>query len=320
MANLVVRKKDRKFVYFLYFLKNSWFVMQWKLFRKKKNVTQFVGEKGITLKLGTNVLANRILSGVPFAAVRFGAVELSCLNNWEKFRLGLKKTFKNSVRYSMKNNAGFFPVNDQSLYNYANLYFKEIIHADVLGISGIHMEDYFYKKYVSQAEIIQYQSFEPLIGEWTYALKGKRVLVVSPFAEEIEQQYARRHEVISSDKVLPKFTLITVKAVQTIGQANDERFESWFEALDYLKMEVVKHEFDIALVGAGAYGTPLCLFIKSQLKKQAIQTGGATQLLFGIMGKRWEKRSLITQFVTDKWIRPINQPSGYKQVEKGCYW
>ena len=84
--------------------------------------------------------------------------------------------------------------------------------------------------------------------------------------------------------------LITIKAVQTIAKETDERFSNWFEALDYMKVQILKHEFDIALVGAGAYGTPLCLFINS-LNKQAIQSGGATQLLFGIIGKRWEKET-----------------------------
>jgi hypothetical protein len=181
------------------------------------------------------------------------------------------------------------------------------------------MEDYFFRKYIPDAEVIQYNSFEPLMGDWVSALKGKTVLVVSPFAELIEKQYARRHELFSKENILPDFKLITVKAIQTIGEEYDERFANWFEALDYLKLEVIKHEFDVALIGAGAYGSPLCWFIKSQ-NRQAIQTGGATQLLFGIMGKRWERRAHVTQHVTGAWIRPDLKPKGADKVEKGCYW
>ena len=86
-----------------------------------------------------------------------------------------------------------------------------------------------------------------------------------------------------------------------------------------MKMEIHTKDFDVALVGAGAYGTPLCLFIKS-LGKQALQSGGATQLLFGIIGKRWEEREPIKSYLNEHWIRPSVQPEGYKNIEKGCYW
>ena len=119
--------------------------------------------------------------------------------------------------------------------------------------------------------------------------------------------------------ILPQFELITIKAVQTIADQDDSRFGNWFEALDYMKVEILKHDFDVALIGAGAYGTPLCLYVKS-LNKQAIQTGGATQLLFGIIGKRWEQREYVKKHINKDWIRPKDKPTGYHTVEKGCYW
>ncbi|HAV19628.1 MAG TPA: hypothetical protein DCX17_01205 [Firmicutes bacterium] len=317
MAVLVPYKK--KSTYFAYFLKNTWFVLLWKLFRRKKKVLRFAGQKGITQEYSNKVLKDAIKSGLPFAAIRFGGTELSCLNNYEKIQFGWRHSYKKSVKFSMKNNGGFFPTTDANLNYYASHYFKDLPNTDILGISGIHMEDYFYQKYIPHARVIQYNAFEPLMGDWTSQLAGKRVLVISPFAKLIEKQYAKRREIISNETVLPDFTLLTVEAVQTLGDQLDERFLNWFEALDYLKMEIVKHEFDIALVGAGAFGTPLCWFIKS-LNRQAIQTGGATQLLFGIMGRRWENRSHVTRFVTSSWTRPEQLPKGAEHVEKGCYW
>ncbi len=305
--------------YAAYFVKNAWFVMLWKLFRRKKGVERFLGQKGISQNYGEGVLRDAILSEEPFAAIRFGAVELSCINNYEKITLGMKKTFKPSVRFSMKNNAGFFPTDDESLKHYCTQWIKDVQKAEIIGISGIHMEDYFFKKFCPGAKVIQYQTFEPLRGHWTNALRGKRVLVISPFAQEIKEQYARRNEIIQDDNLLPEFHLETVQSVLTLGDQKDPRFETWFEALDHLKVEILKHDFDIALVGAGAYGAALCLFIR-QLNKQAIQTGGATQLLFGIMGKRWEKRPYVTRYVTSAWTRPLTKPEGADKVEKGCYW
>ena len=44
--------------------------------------------------------------------------------------------------------------------------------------------------------------------------------------------------------------------------------------------------FDIALLGCGGYGLPLCHFIKTKLNKSAIYIGGGLQLLFGVFGGR----------------------------------
>ena len=148
----------------------------------------------------------------------------------------------------------------------------------------------FFRNFTYNAKPVQNWALDPLLGQWSHLLKGRKVLVISPFAEQIESQYKKRTLLFpNSPSMLPDFELITIKAVQTMAEQIDPRFGNWFEALDYMKVEILKHEFDVALVGAGAYGSPLCLYIKS-LNKQAIQTGGATQLLFGIIGRRWENR------------------------------
>ena len=51
--------------------------------------------------------------------------------------------------------------------------------------------------------------------------------------------------------------------------------------------EIEKKDFDIALIGAGAYGMPLAYKIK-KMGKKAIHIGGSLQCLFGIKGSRWE--------------------------------
>lgn len=307
-----------KLTYFKYFLKNSWFVLMWKLFKKKKNTSRFLGKKNITLEYSNDLLKKWIESGKPFAVIRFGAVELSCVNNYEKICLGLKKDYKPSVRYSIKNGAGVFPINKETL----SLYSKEALEAfsscTILGISGIHMEDYFYKKYCSLLDVAQYEALEPLRGDWIQVLKNKKVLVISPFAKDIEKQYKIK-EKLFYDNIVPDFDLLTLEAVQTIADQEDSRFNNFKEALDYMKSKIDEIDFDIALVGAGAYGSLLCSYI-SKIGKQAIQTGGATQTLFGIIGKRWEKREHVSKYINEYWIRPTSKPKGYQKVENGCYW
>ena len=61
----------------------------------------------------------------------------------------------------------------------------------------------------------------------------------------------------------------TIKAVQTIADQQDSRFDTWFDALEYMKDEISKVDFDIALIGCGAYGMCLAAHVK-RLGKQAV--------------------------------------------------
>ncbi len=304
--------------YIRFFLKNSYHVLRYHLFHKKKNLERFLNQRNITLSFSNDLLKRMIESGEPFAAIRFGAVELSCVNNYEKIQLLFKKHFKSKVKYSIKNNAGVFPNNDKMLNRYAQIAIKSFQKATILGISGIHMEDYFYCKYCPHAHVIQYEAFEPLRGDWIQSLAHKKVLVISPFAEDIQKQY-QRINLLFPPGIVPSFNLVTIKAVQTLGEALDDRFSDWEEALHFMENEIMQKDFDIALVGAGAYGSPLCTFI-SALGKQAIQTGGATPTMFGIMARRWENREHVCKYQNEYWIHPSSKPDGYRSVENGCYW
>lgn len=312
--------KRTRLSYFWEFLKSSWTVFKYKFFRIKPRMDKIGKHKQITMKRGNNVLEEAILKGKPFAAIRFGAVEISALNNYEKIRLGITKKYKPSVIYSIKNNAGVFPATSEIIEHYARYLETNLKDTDILGVSGVHMENYYFKHLTPNAIPVQNWTLDPLLGGWSHLLAGKRVLVISPFATQIEEQYHKRHLIFGKrPDILPLFQLTVIPAVLTNAEALDPRFENWFEALDFLKLEILKKDFDIALVGAGAYGTPLCLYIKS-LGKMAIQSGGATQLLFGIMGKRWENREYVSQYVNPHWARPQVKPPGYKNIEEGCYW
>lgn len=302
------------------FLKSAVTVFRYKLFRILPPTDKIGKHKEITMQKSNRVIDEALTSGEPFAAVRFGAVEISALNNYEKIRFGFKRKYKKSVVYSIKNNAGFFPPTQEMISHYGKYLETNLKETDALGVSGVHMENYFFKHFTPDATPIQNWALDPLLGGWSHLLAGKRVLVVSPFAVQIEEQYKKRHLIFQQNPdILPEFELLTIEAVMTNANAKDERFENWFEALDYLKLEILKSDFDVALIGAGAYGTPLALYVKS-LGKIGIQSGGATQLLFGIMGKRWEKRDYVAKYVNPHWTRPTKKPEGYQNIEKGCYW
>ena len=148
------------------------------------------------------------------------------------------------------------------------------------------------------------------------------MLVIHPFEESIRKQYSRRTVLFQNEKVLPPFDLLTLKAVQSLGSIHDRsRFQNWFEALNWMEEKVNSLTFDIALIGCGAYGLPLAAHVK-RMGKKAVHLGGATQILFGIKGARWEGIPEISKLFNEYWIRPAEEekPDNYKQIEGGSYW
>ena len=83
----------------------------------------------------------------------------------------------------------------------------------------------------------------------------------------------------------------------------------------------LKIDFDVALIGCGAYGFQLACRIK-QMGKIAIHMGGSLQTLFGITGKRWENNKYMQSLLNDYWVYPkeSDRPKGLEKVEGGCYW
>ena len=83
-----------------------------------------------------------------------------------------------------------------------------------------------------------------------------------------------------------------------------------------------KSDFDIALVAAGGYGMLVADYIFKEMNKSVMYIGGALQLFFGVIGKRWFDNKEILKMVNDDWIRPNKEdkPDNFTRVEKGCYW
>lgn len=149
-------------------------------------------------------------------------------------------------------------------------------------------------------------------------MENKKVLVIHPFEKSIRAQYAKREFLHENPHILPKFELKTIKAVQSIAGTKTE-FATWFDALESMKQQIDKTDFDIALIGCGAYGLPLAAYTKS-LGKQAVHIGGALQLMFGIKGKRWAE--WYPGMFNKYWVSPDESetPQNYTTIEGGCYW
>ena len=204
---------------------------------------------------------------------------------------------------------------------FSELLLNDMKHVDLLG-SWLNQENLFIDN-LTATKRVMLEDLEPFFTEnsWTKALKGKKVLVIHPFAETIQSQYEKR-SLIFPDGLLPDFKIITIKAVQSVA-GEQTAFKTWFDALDYMKNQMDSIDYDVSIIGCGAYGLPLAAHAKRKGKK-GIHLAGITQLLFGIKGKRWEQFIVwpYMNLFNEHWVRPgeNEKPKNAHIVENACYW
>ena len=257
-----------------------------------------------------NILYEYLKNKNSYMVARLGATESKAVI-YPKIPKFLKPLVKNIIFKRMYIWSGFFPVNEENIKKFSILYKNELDNTDILASWRIEEklipEIKKIKNIINLRDLEAYYSNDP----WTKLLYDKKVLIVHPFSETIIKQYKNREKIFTNQYILPKFQIDTVKAVQSLS-GEDKRFKSWFDALDYMKNEMSKKTFDIALIGCGAYGLPLAGHAK-RLGKIGIHLGGSLQLLFGIKGKRWDNDPQVNKFYNDYWVRPSesDKPKNY---------
>tara|TARA_Y100001972_G_C7623857_1_gene312904 strand:- start:216 stop:1154 length:939 start_codon:yes stop_codon:yes gene_type:complete len=278
----------------------------------------YFGKPILSQEQGADAIFHTLKTGAPTMISRFGATELNYLYY---YLINRGKTWTDYHRREITHQSGFFPTENESLNRFCKLYLDTVKSVDVLGVWFKPGEDYLVKKYMSKARLVPLRSLEPYYNPgspWSRALEGKKVLVVHPFDQTIGSQFQKRQLLFKGSEVLPDFKLITYKAVQSLNGST--QYASWFEALEEMKSGIKNIEFDVAIIGAGAYGMPLASFVKS-LGKQAVHMGGATQILFGIKGNRWDDKEFFQNMYNEHWTRPseTERPKG-PLLEGACYW
>lgn len=295
-----------------------------RLYTADNRPQRYAGKKQLELQESNHYIYRLLQSDSPFMAARYGAVETSIIEWRLAQKLNLKKEFSIGRMESITNNAGFFPKEQEHVAKFADLMLEKSSLVDLLGVFYWNMEEYIVKHFAPQATLVRARGLEPWYVDvpWTRGLAGKKVLIIHPFESTIIKQYENREQLFPGKDILPAFELKTLKAVQTIAGEKDERFETWFEALEYMHDQAMKKDFDVAIIGCGAYGFPLAAKLKES-GKQAIHLGGATQYLFGIKSKRADEGSpIIRGLYTDAWVRASSEetPKNANKVEGGCYW
>lgn len=265
-------------------------------------------------------IRNALLNNSPLCLGKIGATECFAMSAQMLFG----NTGKIKAYNQMCNLSGFFPkeYDEDRLSRYCAIQADAINSTDILISFGKCYEEYILKKYChNNLEMITFDTFGNIANSWTKELVGKKVLVIHPFAKLIEQQYQNREFLYEDKDYLPEFELKTIQAIQSLGGVCNEGYLDWFEALDIMKNMMNSIDYDVVLIGCGAYGLPLASEAKKN-GKVAIHMGADLQLLFGIKGKRWDAGYVGNHLYNDYWVYPSEEyrPISYKDVEDGCYW
>ena len=224
--------------------------------------------------------------------------------------------------------AGVFPIRRDIYQRWAPVYRAAVRQLDFVAQwqpEGSFLDAYeqaFLDRELPRAVRGNFHSLEPVGAPWLQPLVKLRWLIISPFCETIRSQ-------------LPRLSLLNVFhgiSPEALARAAGHcRFlpcpqlpymvppvhRDWFHGLEEMKRAMDRMEFDVAVIGAGAWSLPLAAHAKA-LGRIGIHLGGTVNLLFGIRGGRFEDRGLYNEH----WIRPLEseRPANHQLMEKGAYW
>lgn len=319
--------------------------------KRLRGVVEGLGETGLRLMPGDNdpprtllvskfesrieanaAIASAIRSGSAYCVARFGNDEFETLEKWRRKRapgwvrsslelIALGDPFFSLVRSRFRaERSGLKPLSSETLEKFFALMTQSFTEIDLLA-SWVRGES-FYEEYFTGSNFCELNDIEPYRSPkpWTAALEGKTVLVVHPFDHTIRRQYfENRMQIFPGTKVLPLFNLLTFRPPRShFGEIRDA--SHWFELLDRMIEETLALEFDVAIIGAGPFGLPLAAALKRR-GKVAIHLGGATQILFGIFGKRWESDEEVAVLRNQFWTRPSAAETPLpSQRRRSPYW
>lgn len=300
---------------------------------KQRGVYERLGDKDGFDPEPAAVIRRAIEAGKPLCIGRLGRTELQVAQRIRSQELGGKwwqlvdglasgdPHFYFRKAQQLLEGAGLIPLTVTTQKRFYEITVDALEQVDILA-SWVRGEAWFEEE-LRGAKKVPLASLEPFRSEdpWSQALSGKKVLVIHPFVKSIRKQYlAHGDNLFGGRGVLPDFDLSTFRPAQAyFGEVKNS--EDWFQKLQDMIHTTRALSFDIALVGAGPFGLPLASEIK-KMGRQAIVMGGATQLLFGILGGRWSRDQEIQSQRNNSWVHPLPEetPSWAGKIERSAYW
>lgn len=271
---------------------------------------------------GNQRLYEAVLKGEPFAAAKIGATELRILTRFAGI-VQEPGRYSKDVREEIFVFSGVYPVDTPSLDSFAERWIEDFKQINLLSVWFNPGERKFIEWTSTKAELTTITALEPYYFDrpWTESLAGKKVLVISPFVDSVERNQPNFARIWAKHpKVLPSFDL-RLQRFPHSAAISTKSFRDWSDIVAEQCAAMDEADFDVAIVGAGAASVPLVAHAK-RAGKVAVHLGGSTQILFGIIGARWDRHPTIRRLFNEHWTRPLASevPVKANLVENACYW
>lgn len=295
-------------------------------FRNNRRIASGLSARRFRHSAYMEIYAKKLWEKAPFSAGKIGGAELMALEFMDhKIMLNWPAAWSwERPARRLYNNAGFFPIEKKAFLSWHALMTESIATMDFL---CEWQTDPFLRIY--ETNLIQFLApksksipLEMLCRGILPILAPFRLLIISPFVKTMQKQLPRMNKINDPDEKLAIDWDHLKKTLQFIrcpfqSHLEPSPYASWEDGLEKLTKEVSLKDFDVALIGAGAWSLPLGSRIK-KMGKSAIHLGGEMQLLFGIKGKRWAQ----TMVYNSNWVTadPDETPQNRNKVEDGCYW
>jgi len=284
----------------------------------------------MNLQESNEFMIDKIQSNKPFLISRLGVGPETSITYdlYNKVDLDAQSVF------TLHNNGGIYCNSIDDLKEFTVKYGDCLKHSTALAEWKVEntllskYEQYFIQKY--NLKCVTFKVLEPFycieenLTPWSHSLLGKKVLVINPFTESMQQQLRNGFQIYKNKRIfLEGQEFVFYKSYVTSGM--NRLHSSWIETFELMCKDISKLDFHIALLGCGGYGLPLCDFIFTKMNKSAVYVGGGLQLLFGVMGNRWVNEPLWKRIIAEndtKFIRPNanEQIKNQETIERGCYW
>ncbi len=271
--------------------------------------------KTLTRKLTlSNILMEYINSDNGYFIGRYGNVEMSAVANNDTTQL--------------HSNAGFYWDTQDQLDKFKKVYFESILDMDIYTYvvtcdSFKFIEDFIISAGIFRPSIpyVEYPDVYLKVME-TLHKNNLNVCIVANDIELMKKQQKNIREIHNNNYDLNSENIKFVKSHNTV-QGMPKPFDTWEKTLDDLEQRCLEADCKYYYLGCGCYGLPLARRLKAK-KKNVWYVGGIIQLLFGILGKRWEGRPEILSLINFYWTYPkkhivMDGIEGGGPFNVGCY-
>lgn len=220
----------------------------------------------------------------------------------------------NSIFVEMKNTLGIQLSNLKSINNYSNQYLNAFENCDVytgwepwgseynkIKKSHDSIRTLYATKQILWARVLDIYNYIPS-NPWTLALKGKRVLIISLFADEMREKDNIRHKIYGID-LFPECNIMYIKSPHTHGDKSSHVFTKELENFN-ARLDAMSGNYDIALVSAKGYGNLICSHIYNT-RHSAINIGDVLQMYYGIIEQEYMMKyaDVLRCYINEHWTR-----------------